>query len=156
MEARTITALTLYQPWASLWASGRKIHETRSWATRHRGLLAIHAAAAVPAYVAQALDGNARLRQAMEAEGYLDPKAMPRGRVLGIGWLSEVLPAETVIFEWRHVATEPHLGDFSSGRFAWRLAPCRLCLEPPLEARGRQGLWRWQPPDDLDLEGLAP
>lgn len=36
-------ALTLHQPWASLIALGYKTIETRSWATSHRGPLAIHA-----------------------------------------------------------------------------------------------------------------
>lgn len=36
-------ALTLHQPWASLIALGVKTIETRSWSTRYRGPLAIHA-----------------------------------------------------------------------------------------------------------------
>lgn len=38
-------ALTIWQPWASLWACGAKGFETRSWATSYRGPIAIHAAA---------------------------------------------------------------------------------------------------------------
>ena len=37
-------ALTLWQPWASLIAVGAKTIETRSWSTKYRGPLAIHAA----------------------------------------------------------------------------------------------------------------
>jgi activating signal cointegrator 1 len=37
-------ALTLWQPWASLVAFGVKTIETRSWSTKYRGPLAIHAA----------------------------------------------------------------------------------------------------------------
>ena len=36
--------LTLHQPWASLIACGIKTIETRSWSTKYRGPLAIHAA----------------------------------------------------------------------------------------------------------------
>lgn len=36
-------AITLWQPWASLWGSGAKEYETRSWATSYRGPIAIHA-----------------------------------------------------------------------------------------------------------------
>lgn len=36
-------ALTIRQPWASLIAAGVKTIETRSWSTKHRGPLAIHA-----------------------------------------------------------------------------------------------------------------
>lgn len=38
-----IKALTLYQPWATLIAIGAKKIETRSWDTKYRGPLAIHA-----------------------------------------------------------------------------------------------------------------
>lgn len=37
-------AITVWQPWASLLASGRKKYETRSWATSYRSPIAIHAA----------------------------------------------------------------------------------------------------------------
>jgi hypothetical protein len=37
-------ALSLWQPWASLWCSKRKVHETRQWRCSHRGWLLIHAA----------------------------------------------------------------------------------------------------------------
>lgn len=36
--------ITLHQPWASLVAAGVKTIETRSWPTKHRGQLLIHAA----------------------------------------------------------------------------------------------------------------
>jgi hypothetical protein len=36
-------AITLYQPWATLVAMGKKRIETRSWSTNYRGPLAIHA-----------------------------------------------------------------------------------------------------------------
>lgn len=37
-------AITVWQPWASLLACGAKRYETRGWATRYRGPIAIHAA----------------------------------------------------------------------------------------------------------------
>lgn len=43
-----VKALTLHQPWATLVAIGVKRIETRSWSTKYRGPLAIHAAARVP------------------------------------------------------------------------------------------------------------
>lgn len=41
-------ALTIRQPWASLIAAGVKTIETRSWSTKYRGPLAIHAGKATP------------------------------------------------------------------------------------------------------------
>jgi len=45
----TMKALTLWQPWASLVATGAKRIETRSCVTKYRGPLAIHAAKEVGA-----------------------------------------------------------------------------------------------------------
>lgn len=42
-------ALTIRQPWATLIATGAKTIETRSWSTKYRGPLAIHAGAHRPA-----------------------------------------------------------------------------------------------------------
>lgn len=41
---KTMKALTIWQPWASLLACGAKKYETRSWATKYKGQIAIHAA----------------------------------------------------------------------------------------------------------------
>ena len=41
-------AITIWQPWASLIACGAKKYETRSWPTKYRGPIAIHAAAKDP------------------------------------------------------------------------------------------------------------
>jgi hypothetical protein len=53
-------AITIWQPWASLIACGTKKYETRSWPTKYRGPIAIHAAAkeprTLPQEVREALD----------------------------------------------------------------------------------------------------
>ena len=36
--------ISLWQPWASLWCSSRKVHDTRHWRCSHRGWLLVHAA----------------------------------------------------------------------------------------------------------------
>lgn len=41
-------AITVHQPWASLVAANVKTIETRSWSTKYRGPLAIHAAKRLP------------------------------------------------------------------------------------------------------------
>ena len=41
---RPVKAITIWQPWASLVAVGAKTMETRSWPTKYRGPIAIHAA----------------------------------------------------------------------------------------------------------------
>lgn len=56
---RRVKALTLWQPWASLVALGVKTIETRSWSTKYRGPLAIHAAVRKPPRVWTQDDGYA-------------------------------------------------------------------------------------------------
>ena len=41
---KVIKAISLWQPWASLIVCGAKEIETRSWSTKVRGTVAIHAA----------------------------------------------------------------------------------------------------------------
>src|SRR4051812_8909176 len=41
---RRMRAISLWQPWASLWCSPAKVHETRHWSTAYRGWVAVHAA----------------------------------------------------------------------------------------------------------------
>lgn len=48
-----LKAITLYQPWATLVALGVKTIETRSWQTKHRGPIAIHAGAKAPRQMAR-------------------------------------------------------------------------------------------------------
>lgn len=38
-------AITIRQPWASMIMSGQKTIETRTWSTKHRGMLLIHSSA---------------------------------------------------------------------------------------------------------------
>ncbi len=53
----TIRALTLWQPWAPLWCSEAKVHETRSYPTMFRASMAVHAGLrAVPGWLDDELD----------------------------------------------------------------------------------------------------
>ncbi len=62
-------ALSLRQPWASMIADGRKTIETRTWRTRYRGPLAIHASAHPYEY-------------------------LPTGGILAVAWLYDCRPME--------------------------------------------------------------
>lgn len=78
----------------------------------------------------------------MSRMGYQKVDDMPMGAVLGIVVIKETIPADQVInvLVWHR-----HLGDFSPGRFAWRLAnPVKF--NTPFPVRGGQGLWEWAMP----------
>jgi activating signal cointegrator 1 len=129
-------ALTLTQPWAQLVIEGVKHIETRSWSTSYRGRLAIHAA--------KGWDADARLFAAQVCGGLLPgwelPEDLPRGAVLGIVDLLDVLPAAFVGNK-----REQFLGDFAVGRFGWVFGAIEVFPNPVL-ARGALGLWEWERP----------
>lgn len=79
-------AITIWQPWASLISCGIKKYETRSWPTKYRGPIAIHAAAKNP----QTLPWEVRgvLEKYAEYIGQLDE--LPRGAIIATANLVNV------------------------------------------------------------------
>ena len=127
-------AISLWQPWASLWASGRKVHETRHWPTPYRGALAIHAAKRV------------------EPIGSISPELVAvLGDEFGQDWRAH-LPYGAIVGTCNLVAciaTGPNFpaslddeaaGNWADGRFAWRGTEFRL-LKRPIPWKGRQGFF---------------
>ena len=136
-------ALSLWQPWATLIALGAKRYETRSWSTPYRGLLAIHAAKREPWPLADAVEPLARA-------GYARWTDLPRGAVLCVVRLVDVLPVELVIGEivpYSETNQELAFGDYTAGRYAWALEMVEV-FDTPIPARGAQGLWTWQRPQE--------
>jgi len=158
-------ALTVYQPWASLISIGAKRYETRNWATNYRGPIAIHAG--LKKYSDYGILGGLTLgamENALTVGGiswyFLD---LPFGAVVATAELAgcwEIdfpTPAE---IEWHgYCAGQRRLrgknapadfikddellfGDWTPGRFAWKLANVKL-LPKPVPAKGKQGLWEW-------------
>ena len=130
-------ALSLWQPWASAVALGLKVYETRSWRTHYFGPIAIHAAKRID---------RVMLRQ-IEYLKYLNLKALedpPTGAIIATAILVECIDAARIRDQLSHV--ELHFGDFSDGRWAWRLREVRA-LPVPIPFRGRQGLF--DIPDEL-------
>ena len=129
-----IKAITLWQPWATLVAIGAKCIETRSWRTKHRGLLAIHAA-------------KRFTHQVVETEPFVgalaDVTQFPLGTIVAVCNL-----ADCVQVTENNRPGEPELsfGDYTLGRWMWILED--VIAFDPLLARGRQGLWTWNVADD--------
>jgi hypothetical protein len=136
-----VKALSLWQPWASLVAIGAKQYDTRSWSTTYRGDLAIHAALLdryIYHYDNPALDP--RMREALIEGGFKSAHQIPVGAVLCLVRLVDCYPVEQVRDQLceREIA----FGDYSDGRFAWKLEMAHV-FRPPVPARGHQGLWNW-------------
>lgn len=159
-------ALTIWQPWASLIATGEKVYETRSWPTKYRGPIAIHAAMKDPAKVpiTPGLDEYAKGNEKIEPWIFL-----PTGCVIAVGELVNVwyivhhtgtnidiarhidVGAESMV-EDKHdphfydyfvlTAKEMALGDWTPGRYAWEIRNVQILTIAP-EVKGKQGLWNW-------------
>lgn len=131
-------AITLWQPWASLWLTGAKIHETRNWSTQYRGALAVHAAlrAIREVEISQELH--------MICQDYLGPQYVRRlatGAVLGVVELVDCVTTNGFIPISRQDIV---CGDFSADRWAWRRGAVIQKFARPIDSRGRQRLWNWQ------------
>lgn len=140
----TIPALTLWQPWAWLIAEGLKEFETRGWATKYRGPLAIHAAARKP----KLWDANSTIMAALSGRKR-SLVNLERGCIVCVVDLVDCIPAADVANSRHSWDAELAYGDFAPGRHAWKLANVRKF--PAIPAKGSQGLWRWTVPDGVTL-----
>lgn len=147
-------AITLHQPYASGVALGCKPDETRGFRTHYRGSLAIHAGLFTPVINAAVLANAPEAhRAAFVAAGYhLGGKPslikLPQGNIVAIVELYDCIPveeaADTLTPEVKH------WGIYKPGRWIWRLRNVRR-LASPIFIRGKQGLWDWTPPADLQF-----
>ncbi len=135
-------AITLWQPWATFIADGLKCFETRSWETRYRGRLAIHAANRWQPDQARLF---LRLRQEFPELHIYPPyntrDGFPLGCVVAIVELSVIQLTEAIRDQISPL--ERALGDYGGGRFAWKLRLVEKLLVPERVA-GKQGLWKWE------------
>lgn len=157
-------ALTLTQPWASLVACGAKRIETRSFQTRYRGPLAIHAAKGFPGHAKTLCEarmvcgifGWPEFTGALTQE-WLDDnarriKTLPLGCVVATCLLSDILPTEPrgclpgIFDDYPEFDTEQEqaFGNYEPGRWAWLLADIKA-LSEPVPAKGALSLWEWKP-----------
>lgn len=129
-------AITLTQPWATLVAIGAKRTETRSWSTRYRGPLAIHAAKGWTSDVVHVFFSEP-YRKVLSDAGYNLFSLLPRGVIVATCVLRDCVP--TSKFQGEDFL-DSAFGDFTSGRFAWLLGDVKP-LDEPIIARGALGLW---------------
>ena len=122
-------ALTIWQPYAQAFALGLKKYETRSWPTKHRGKIAIHASVKPL---------SAELKFLSEKYNIKD---LLFGQVIIIADLTDCILI-TEDFIKAQSQTEIDFGDWRIGRYAWKLENIRP-LTKPQKISGKQGLWNW-------------
>lgn len=145
-----MNGLSLWQPWASLIAWGKKRVETRSWATQYCGDLAIHAAKRWTRDVAELC--LAEPFRSLLCRDIAHPAELPRGAVVAVVRLIGCRRTEDVVHQLQ--ADELDLGNYEAGRFAWFLTDVRPLVEPyPL--RGAQGVFPISAADATAIGALA-
>lgn len=138
-------ATTLWQPLASMVALGAKTLETRSWTTMHRGSLAIHAAKNTPPRAYEEFLSDPRRADLLRRYN-LTWDDLPRGAIVATVRLVDVYKTDCGL-DWID-STNMMLGDYSPGRYVWKLT--ELWTAPlPLYCTGGQRLWDWYMPIDL-------
>ncbi|KGE19588.1 ASCH domain-containing protein [Paenibacillus wynnii] len=130
--------LTIRQPWATLIALGEKEFETRSWRTNHRGELAIHAGKKID----KAICRQEPFKSVLLKHGYTEDN-LPVGVIIAKGLLEDC-------YEITHdgngkgwvSGNEYAFGDYTEGRFAWKLADITPLIQP-ISAKGKLSLWEY-------------
>jgi hypothetical protein len=131
-------ALTLTQPWASLMYLGRKSIETRSWSTKYRGLLVIHAAKGFPKWARETC-AEPEFAQAL---GGATAASLPLSRGLCVVRIIDCIPTEDIADDYLEQFNEKPFGDYSPGRYAWVTEFVRPLNDDRI-IRGALGLWEW-------------
>jgi hypothetical protein len=141
-----MNAISLWQPWASLWCSPRKIHETRHWPTAYHGWLAVHAAKRFE----KDFDGPfANLLRAEFGTNWF--RDLPRGALIGIVNVIACIPTATIA---PSKSDDWLCGDFTEGRFAWQRGEFKL-LSAPIPYVGRLGFFQIDSATSSQLMALA-
>jgi len=137
-------AITLVQPWASLVILGAKHIETRSWNTKYRGKLAIHAGKKWNKHLADLCEAEP-FRSALYGLDGTFPEGRhsntPLGMILGTVELVDCVATEDLLVQVNEESgPEFAFGDYRPGRWGWLLQHAQL-LTHPVPFVGRQGLW---------------
>lgn len=142
-------AISLWEPYASLIRTGAKKFETRSWATKYRGELLICAAKRKRIYelihylcMQPFQRGLAPLlgKPLMMSGGYFGGVKIEHlyfGKAVAIVDLVDCKRTDDLTLE--DIDAEQHFGDFSLGRYAWKMV-LKEAIEP-FPVKGKQGFF---------------
>ena len=127
--------LIIKQPWATLIMQKDKRFEFRSWQTKYRGDLLIHAG--------KGIDKEAMKR----LEKYI-PSDMPTGKILGKVTLVDCIKMfpefkEMLLKENKDIYTKSSFKE----NYGWQMENVEV-FEKPIEAKGKLSLWEYEVEDE--------
>lgn len=123
--------LTLKQPWASFVMQGDKKYEFRSWKTKYRGELLIHA-------------GKGIDKEAMHRLEKYVPKELPTSKILGKVNLVDCIEVNP---NFKKALLKENKDIYAKNSFkenyAWKLEDVEV-FDTPIEAKGKLSLWDYE------------
>lgn len=129
-------AISLREPWASLVSEKVKCIETRSWRTKYRGELYIHAS--------KRKLTKKDLLILNEQLNLLNNKNFKYGFIIAKCKLVDCkYMDEEFIKEVKSNHKEYICGNYKVGRYAWILKDIEI-LEKPIEYKGQLGIWNFK------------
>ena len=153
---KSMPAISLWQPWASLIAEGYKLTETRSWPPPrpiYSQRVAIHAA---KRWTKEEQTAFVELWPWTEEV----PEELPLGKVVATCIIETCYQSDNLdrqiaesIRNHDHIKAlvdSQRYGDYSEGRYIWVLKDVEK-VEPPFSFRGAQGFFTMYPPASHNL-----
>lgn len=145
-------AITIWQPWASLIVMNKKHNETRSWATKYKGEILIHAAKKPYTQVEKLISNDSR----RAIEETLNIKQLEYGAILGyVNLVDCVLITDEYSEFIKNITPNEYLfGDWTPGRYAWVFTD-PIMFKRPITAKGQQGLWNFNKSEYMGTGGMV-
>lgn len=138
------------QPFATLITIGVKHYETRSWTTKYRGDLLIHAGKGEEYLI---LCDREPFKSILKHFGYKNFYDLPLGAIIGKATLdncikvkkSDICIDNSAILEngVKIERGEYAFGDYTEGRYAWKLNNIQK-LKNPIFCKGQQRIWNYR------------
>jgi hypothetical protein len=137
-------ALTIWEPWASLVALGEKEIETRCWATKYRGKIAIHAAKKIDAENLNEAWKEPIYAALKPQHNIVDGKpsiTYHPGCVIAIANLVDCVEMTHENIK-QLTNKERAFGWYEVGRYMWLLNDVKRIR--PIPQKGGQRIWNWE------------
>jgi hypothetical protein len=150
-----VKCISVLQPWASLIVLGHKKIETRSWNTKHRGEIYIHASQSTKGLKMLDRFPYESINNHLEDIDMLGNFDFPLGAIIGKVNLVSTIPTSTVNIincdgvnhqsgkSWKFFKQELAFGDYSPNRYGW-LLDNPVAFDKPIPAKGKLSSWEYE------------
>ena len=164
-----IRAISLWEPWASLIATGAKTVETRGYHTNVRGKLLICAAMKRDKEAMELLEtlefqkGLSSLYPEWKPSPYgatfellIKPEHLNFGKAVAVVELHDCLTTQEFLISYamgeenEEMENELEFGDYSDGRYSWLFKNIRRIKEP-FPVKGKQGFFFVEMPEGVEF-----